>query len=195
MDSAGQSTLLPSETVPSWSDTTGRTVPWLNQYPPDSQRSGKFRCWPSGAHGCFDIRYPVDVAPPPGLLETHIAEPSFSTSAPPKMHAQQNPHSALKLRAEPGIMLLWCDIFAVLSATITRTGPQGVGSTLRPAAFVFPGLFYSITEKIAIALSSKFGGNRYLYSCRHIPALLIFLKAFLDFYEFISACCYTHPYI
>jgi len=103
-----------------------------------------------------------ETPPPVGLLKIHMAELSFSTSAPPKMHTQQNPHSALKLRAEPGIMLLWCDIFAVLSASITRTGPQGVGSTLRPAAFVSPRLFYSITEKIAIAFSSKYGGNRYL---------------------------------
>lgn len=95
-------------------------------------------------------------APAQGLSETHIAEPSFQPQPRLKCTHSKNPHSALKLRAEPGIMLLWCDIFAVLSASITRTGPQGVGSTLRPAAFVSPGLFYSITEKIAIAFSSKF---------------------------------------
>jgi len=58
------------------------------------------------------------------------------------MHTQQNPHSALKSQSEPGITILWCGIFAVLSADLTRTGPQGGSNTLRPAAFVFPGLFY-----------------------------------------------------
>ena len=54
-----------------------------------------------------------------------------------QLHAQQNPCSALKSRAEPVIMPMvrynrcaeWC---------VTRTGPQGVGRALRPAASMFP---------------------------------------------------------
>ena len=39
-----------------------------------------------------------------GFHWKHIAVPSFDNSTPHEMHAQQNPRSALKLRAKPGIM-------------------------------------------------------------------------------------------
>ena len=50
----------------------------------------------------------------------------------------------LKTRAKMGTISLWCNIVAVLSGALTRTGPWGVGTPCGLPQFMFPFIFYRI---------------------------------------------------
>ena len=76
--------------------------------------------------------------PARGPCRKHIAVPSFDNSTPLKMHAQQNPMFGLENPRRTGYNAYGAICIAVLSGCVTRTGPQGVGSALRPAAYMFP---------------------------------------------------------
>lgn len=121
--------------------------------------------------------------PPVGSCWKHIAVPSFDNSTPLKMHAQQNPMFGLENPRQTGYNAYGATMFAVLSALITRTGPQGGANTLRPAAYMFPLTILTDNRKNCNSLFPIFAEKGYCCFFRHIPDLLCFhrLSGFLRF--------------
>ena len=100
------------------------------------------------------------------------------------MHAQQNPMFGLENPRRTGYNAYGAIYIAVLSGCVTRTGPQGVGRALRPAAYMFP---KAILE-IARVFSEKSVLQTFPLFYRHSPDLLIFsgyfwILAFFDNYR------------
>ena len=91
------------------------------------------------------------------------------------MHAQQNPMFGLENPRRTGYNAYGAICIAVLSGCVTRTGPQGVGSALRPAAYMFPKAILTYRGRNC---KGVFGKSLYKRTFplfyRHFPDLLIF---------------------
>lgn len=76
------------------------------------------------------LSFLIPTTPGQGSLGSRIAGPSFSTSAPPKVYAQQAPHPALRSRAGPDRMLLWSwDHFTLSQEKLQYPFPRNLEET------------------------------------------------------------------
>ena len=119
--------------------------------------------------------------PPPWVSAGNIksgAELSLNTALHFSMRT--HPSSALQWKGKMGIIGLWCNPWiAVLSGTVTRTGPRGVPAPCGLPQFMFPCQFYPIVCGISRGFSAPLkppppdvssGGGGLLCPCFTVPA-------------------------
>ena len=100
----------------------------------------------------------------------------FDNSTPLKMHAQQNPMFGLEITRQTGYNAYGATMFAVLSGCLTRTGPQGVGSALRPAAYMFPKAILTYRGRNCKGVFGKVCKNRLFRFFIDIPRTCWFFR-------------------
>jgi hypothetical protein len=106
--------------------------------------------------------------------------PSFDNSTPLKMHAQQNPMFGLENPRRTGYNAYGAICIAVLSGCVTRTGPQGVGSALRPAAYMFPKAILTYRGRNCKGVFGKVCFTDFSAFLSTFPGLVDFFGIFLD---------------